>query len=371
MKFKDLINKEGEITEVEDSRVEVSPLKYDYYKLRDELIKEEDAMNINKTDDFKLFLETEVKTKGIINIAIVGDVGGGKSTGAIAIMNDINEIIEKIHNKKINRLKSIFSDQTEFLRFISSDTRDVCVVIDEFSRMAETGFNATTEIALFNYYSDVFAQKFMHRISCSPSVVMDMNCNVILTFLGKDIEKEVSKFKLEYRSSSEGFRKITLGHVDIDVSKVLHTDFYKEYRKKKFERMDLLDKHGVRDIRELEFSEITLATYNELKDVCSDINKGDLSDMILATISRVMRERKRIYSSLTTTEIQSRCKNLLSIKKAIIQTQRKVKKEIEKPNEGISEVLRQSLQKQAEILNKELDEEERKFKIYKEYLRIE
>jgi len=58
-----------------------------------------------------------------------------------------------------------------------------------------------------------------------------------------------------------------LGTVNISVAEVLRTDDYKRYKERKFARMDLLKKYGVADIRQLEFSVITLETYNELKDL--------------------------------------------------------------------------------------------------------
>jgi len=351
----------------EVKEVEVDPLKGLYYARIDELVKESEVIQRDITGEFYAFIQDKIDNDELINIAIKGEVSGSKSTSAISIVQDINDIISVKLNKKIDMFQHIFSDQTEFIRFISTEETNVGVVIDEFSRIAQTGFNATTEVAQYDHYSDVFAQKFIHRISCSPAIVADMNANVVLEYIGKNVPEKVSKFILRYKNASRGLQEWTLGCIYVDVSNILDKKYYQRYRKKKFDRMALLDKYGVRDIRELEFADTTLEVVDELKDFVADGNKQELSDMILAIISKVNRNRKRIYSMLTVGEIASRCRNMLNLYSTVGRIMVKIDKS--KSDVERSQMFKK-VRKIKEILDREVNEQQKRREIYKDYLNI-
>lgn len=353
-------------SEEKEPEVEVDLLKWLYYENKNILQRESEALENDITLEVYTYIEDKIKNRELINMAFKGEVSGSKSTSAIALMNHANKIIEKHWKKEVDRFKHLFADQTEFLRFINSEETNVAIVIDEFSRVAETGLNSSTEAVLFDYYSDVFAQKFVHRFSCSPSSVMDRNATVILEYIGKDERVKISKFKVSYRNPAEGFREVTLGYVNIDVSKIIDEEFYKKYRKKKFERMSLLDKYGVRDIRELEFAGIVLRVLSELYELTQDGSKVS-QDTVLATVSRICREEKRIYSLLTTSEISSRCKNLLNYHTEINRAKIRAYK---CKNDEEAEIIRRKIEKYAEMMSKDYEEENKRARIYKEYLNI-
>jgi hypothetical protein len=350
-----------------EEEVSVDILKWLYYENKDLLIKDTEMLQNDITEEFYHYIEDKIEHREVINVAFIGEVAGSKSTSAIACMDVANGIIEKVKKKKIDRFKHIFSDQTEFLRFINTEEEDVAIVIDEFNRMSETGLNASTETVLFDYYSEVFAQKHVHRFSCSPSFVLDKNANVVMEYIGKDENKKVSKFKLMYRNIAEGFHPRCLGCVYVDVSKILEQEYYKRYREKKFKRMALLDKHGVRDIRELEFADIVLKAVNDLKDITRDGTKSNLSDMVVATISRVCRENKRIYSIMTTSEIASRVRNILGLYADLYKTSIKLaksKNDVERMN------INEKKRKINQVLEIELKEEEKRRRIYNDFISI-
>lgn len=352
---------------LEKGEVSVDILKWLYYENKDVLIKDTEMLQNDLTEEFYHYISDKISHKEVINVAFIGEVSGSKSTSAISMMHFTNGIIEKFFKKDINRFKHIFSDQTEFLRFINTEEENVAIVIDEFNRMSVTGLNATTETALFDYYSEVFAQKYVHRFSCSPSFVLDKNAHVILEYIGKDEDKQVSKWKLSYRNIAEGYHPRCLGCVYIDVSNVLNEKFYQKYKEKKFKRMALLDKHGVRDIRELEFASVILKVVVELKDITKDGNKSNLSDMIIATISRICREDKRIYSIITTNEIASRVRNILGLYADLFKCTiklSKVKSDVEKLN------IEDKKEKIQRILDLELKEERSRMSIYNDFLQI-
>lgn len=354
----------------EQTEVSVDILKWLYYENKDLLIKDTDMLQNDITEEFDHYIEDKIVNKEVVNIAIIGEVAGSKSTSGIAIMSKANDIIERVHKKKVDRFKHILTDQTEFIRFINTEEEDVAIVIDEFNRMAETGLNASTEAVLYDYYSEVFAQKHVHRVACSPSFVIDKNSNVILEYIGKDEEKKVSKFKLMYRNIAEGYNPRCLGCIYVDVSDVLDKEYYKRYRKRKFERMALLDKHGVRDIRELEFADVILKVVYDLRDITRDGAKQNLSDMIIATISRVCREDKRIYSMITTSEIASRVRNILGLYADLYKTGIRLAKVKNGKNDTEIRNVEKKMDKVKEILVREVEEEEKRRKIYKDFLNI-
>ena len=180
----------------------------------------------------------------MVNIQVRGDPTTGKSTvaGKITLMtNKILGVPDKI-TKALNRM--IFSDQIEFIRWTKRKLGNVCIQIDEWNRMIQTGYNATTEMTLFDYYSDVFAQRFVHRVSCAPSMVVDRNCYLFLDIEGRDLEKKATRLKVTYRDIITGDAMV-VGYMDIFVGDVMLMDWYKLYREKKFKRMTLLEQNGM------------------------------------------------------------------------------------------------------------------------------
>ena len=126
------------------NEVEIDPLKWLYYQKKGDIIKEAEVILDDITPEFDLYLEDKIKAKELLNIANIGEVAGSKSTSAIAIMHKVNKIYEDVYGKDIDRFRCIFADQIEFVRFIKTKAMYRCIVIDEFSRMGETGYNATT-----------------------------------------------------------------------------------------------------------------------------------------------------------------------------------------------------------------------------------
>lgn len=351
----------------EQIEVHGSILKYMYFELKDVLASEQDLLQNNITNEFYDNMDECIEHNIPLNIAIKGDVGSSKSTVAWVIDDYQNTRIEKKIGKKIDRYKTCFSDQIEFIRFTSNEEWDKAIIVDEFSRIAETGLNATTESALLDYYSDVFAQRRINKIACSPSRIMDKNATIILEYIGKNEEKLISRFKVIYRDVADGYNMRTLGYVDFYVGDIIKKDFYLKYREKKFKRMELLDKHGVRDIRDLEFSGIVLQSIEILKGVIKDGNKADLTDLIHSVVSKVCRKEKRIYSYLTLTEIGSRVRAIISLYSMEYKTEIKLQKaKTEMERVGLLD----KFSNVKKLLKEELEEQEKRYKLYNEYLDI-
>lgn len=341
--------------------VKVDKLKLLYMDVRDKLVREGELLANNITNIFWDNLYKKVKYKELINIAVIGEVATGKSTVGMEIMRRVNGYVTEGDKKReIDHYSMIFSDQTEFIRFIHKDVRNVCVLIDEFNRMAETGLNATTETHLFDFYSDVFAQKNVHRVNCAPSTIADNNTTIILEVIGTNRDEKNTKCKLKYREVTEG-QPVMLGIVDIDVSKVLEEDYYRRYRLKKFKRMELLDSHGVRDIRELEFSGLVLQTFSELRDI-AEIQKVS-HELVLSTVTSVVRNNKRIYSILTHNEIATRVKSILGLYTEL----RKLEKKL---GENTDEKLRRAKDTIHKQLKGRIAEENKLQAVYEKYMNI-
>ena len=188
------------------------------------------------------------------------------------------------------------------------------IMIDEYNKMGETGVNSSTEIALFEFYSELFASRHIHRVTCSPRTIIDNNATIILTVIGKNTEAKTTRLRLQYRNNEDRNIK-TLGYIDINVAETIQQDFYRRYVEKKRKRQDLLDKHGVRGIKELEFAILTLQTYNDLSDIAK-IKKIE-PDLILSIIDENRRKNKMHYSLPTLTFLIMQVKGMLALQTEI------------------------------------------------------
>lgn len=92
--------------------------------------------------------------------------------------------------------------------------------------------------------------------------------------------------------------------------------WYTKYRKRKFARMDLLDKHAVRDVRELRGAEIREKVIEELKDLTANGKKVP-NELIRATIEIVLQKNKMIYTMLARENIADPIRGILNLLSSI------------------------------------------------------
>lgn len=172
--------------QVSFTKARINPLKERYLKVKEELITEVSLMrksgNINEL--FGDYIEWKLKNRQLINIQIRGQVRTGKSTVGLTLMMWINsELVRVMLREELpNTYECIMGDQTEFLRFAKKGTKNVCILVDEYNKMAESGANATTEKNLLDDYSSRFAAWYVHRIGCSPVGTIDHLAEVFLDF---------------------------------------------------------------------------------------------------------------------------------------------------------------------------------------------
>ena len=119
--------------------MEVDSLRYLFGKARESLMPESEAVKNNLTAEYNDWKKEKIDARELIVIAIRGEVRTGKSTVEIHEVWDINKYMQKTGlnpNAEQYMWKWIFSDQTEFLRFINGEERNVALGIDEFNRLA-------------------------------------------------------------------------------------------------------------------------------------------------------------------------------------------------------------------------------------------
>lgn len=295
---------------IESAEPTADPLRIIFEKMRCRVITDEEAKKFDVTNEVWHSIETRLDARELINIQARGEVATGKTTVACGLAYEINmrmgtnpKLVEQLN-------KLIFSDQVEFIRWKDKTNGNVCIIIDEYNDMIQTGYNATTEETLFDYYSNVFAQKYVHRISCAPSHVIDRNCYLFLDVEGRDIGKKVTRCKVTYRDIVTGECAV-IGHFNMFVGDIIKMPFYEKYRKKKFKRMELLEKGGIRDLRELEFAFVSLNVFYRLSKLAKIRRVTPV--VIGKAVDIVRRKEGRVYSMLTVNEIVARCKGLLDL----------------------------------------------------------
>lgn len=374
---------------------EAPPLRALAEELKQQMIDEKEIMQYDRTLLFWENIDSVLYYYLTNVIHIKGETGTGKSTVGMAIQlyimrkkmellkkgrykdridNELSKVTRKIGFEEFeeNMDQFIFSDQTEFGRFIKHMWALVCAEIDENSRYASTGYSASSEETGYAYYSDTFAQMLTDRILCSPATITDINSNVILEVMGTDLKSGTTKLKLSYRDTSDG-SLIILGYVIIDVNEILEKEYYKRYRERKFRRMELLAKHGKRDVRELEFDYIAYRVFLMLKEDAL-VDKITVQE-VEGVLDIVKREEGRIYSMLADNLIVRKAGTILGLYSA--HNKARVKREIiyengkeEKKTEAkLDALLKVIVSKQKRFVR--LEEEMKKMSdLYKEWLRI-
>lgn len=231
---------------------------------------DEKIQNINFTSEFYQELENHIKLGEIIIININGKPAQGKSTVAMAIAQQIIDIMRQ--HKKTDEtfgIKHIVRDQQEYSRIMRNPhLKNTVRVIDEWNSMEETGQNATVEQTLLDYFSDVQAQRFIHRVSCSPTKMSDTNADLLINVIQPDKQRKTTLCHLFYRVNKGELRyPQLLGFLEIDVKDTLEAPWYQEYRKDKKQKWDLILKEGIFRPRELEYAAITKAVVNKIKNL--------------------------------------------------------------------------------------------------------
>lgn len=341
-------------------------------KLMAEEYSEDLGQNIRRIekDDLTDILEHDLKTaiqyKEHINIQVNGDVSTGKSTLAIKLAQKINNML----GKKMS-MEYISADQIDFNRYMGNPKlENCCIVIDEFNPLAKTDTNATIEQELLRTFSNIHAQRYVHRIACAPMETIDDNARIFLNILGVDRDKKVTIAKVYYKHATpQTVQNILLGHIKVFVGDIIEEPFYKEYVKRKKMRWDFLTKVGVRDLRRLEDAGIVLAAYKQLEPY--GIFGMAKTAIIANEIKKQTREKQRFVTILGEDDLVRQTKALLDADTALSLIKRKIAKLREKKEAP------EELKKIEELAQRAIDtqkghkeELERLIEIYEKYIKF-
>lgn len=275
------------------------------------------------TEIFLQELEEMIKNEELINININGQVRKGKSTAGIAIGQIIWNILQRNKKQSTNRqfgTNNIARDQIEYTRFMQNeDNRNTVIVVDESNALEKGGENVTVENQLRQVFSDVQAARYCHVIWCSPKDVLDDNSDIMLSVIAIDKKSKETICKLYYRYYEGGEEHIyVLGHVRIyvghllinweeiredyvkgrrikEVKEIAKRDFYVDYMIKKYQKMELLTKHGIFRARKLDYAPIILEIAQELIPL-TRITNINMRDVIKTELIEKSKRHKIPFS---------------------------------------------------------------------------
>lgn len=231
----------------------------------DKLIEEAELRAKDMTEMFFDELIKMHKSGELINGNINAPPTRGKSTVGFAI----GHFLMPIFFKRKFTIHDIDRDQQEFSKNMRNpELKNTLRIIDEWNELETTGENSTIEQSLLNHMSDVQAQRFVHKFSCSPKDAPDKNADIFLEVITPDKVNKITHCLLYYKFLKGGIEIMQLlGHVNIDVSDVLEEEWYKEYRRRKFEKMELITREGIFRPRMLDYAPVILSVVEDLKTI--------------------------------------------------------------------------------------------------------
>lgn len=303
---------------------------------------ENDIEKIDCTDMFWAELSVMIDEGELVNININAPPTSGKSVTGFAIAT---RLMKEKFNKEFG-IMDIDRDQQEFSKTMRDATiKNTVRVIDEWNELELTGENSTIEQTLYNVFSDVMAQRFVHKISCSPKDTADKNALIFLQVESTDKRNKVNHCKLFYRIFFGGM-EITqlLGFVDIYVGDVIKQQWYKDYRRRKFEKMHLILDEGIFQPRKLEYAKVIKEVVDKLKlltRISMAINVNIVRNYIKIAARKYKIPQTILGEELATKDVLG----ILDFYKAMHRINRQVKKLEEMRAKGSIEEVDYELQK--------------------------
>ncbi len=351
------------------------------WEVREQQLTDEDIEQIDRTQMFYDHIIDIFVHKELLNFWFMGEVTTGKTTCAGAICDFV---LKQFYGKEM-KVSNMCDDQISYSRITreQSDLNNTCHVIDEDNKLSRIGFNSTTETAGLQSFSEIQAQRYLHRIYCSPSEIQDDQTHVLLEIITINKDYKFTRCKLYYRLNMPTGTLIQfIGMVDIDVSEVLDKFWYKLYRIKKFKKMKIMNDLGIDDRRIMDFTEIVMAIYEDWKEIAFD--ETIKKKQIKATLKTELIKQKIRISMLTQDELIDDADALLGLETEIGKRSKninKIENEI-KYNEKLTEENIKNLEKikirEIKILEKIIEKKEKLIeknlsiiKAYKEFKEID
>lgn len=223
----------------------------------------EDIKNNDITQEYFTQVRKYIEQGTLFVVNFNGHTTDGKSTCCAENTRFVNE---DCYNKPM-KASYIQANQQEYALWVQKyfDTRHLMVQIDEWSALAESGANATIEEKYLQELSNIHAQTYIHRGYCSPNQLPDPNILIHFEVASRNDEEQYTVCYAYYNLKRGGNTvPQIIGHVVFDVSKVLSSQWYAEYRKKKFQKIELLRKHNIVHERELYYASVIKETIKGL-----------------------------------------------------------------------------------------------------------
>lgn len=389
---------------------------------------------IDMTEEFYKELDTMVKKGEIIIIQANCKMRLGKSTAIQSLGLHIFELLKKHglrdEQDKFSVKDNIAMDQMEFdYKMRDSKTTFTVILTDEDNKSEETGQDITAVKALQDDQSNIQADRYVYRLSASPTGITDRNTDIILDLVYIDDERMMTKANLTYRWYEQMTEKIQLiGHIWIPVGHIIenwitkvrkrfyeklrieakiselntqeekdlyeiqklkerlkalntyikeweHKDFYVQYYMKKRRKIELVTKYKITKTRLIRYAPIIIQIINELKKMAK---YGDFlnKDMVMNKVTYKMRQagipQSIIGQTMTTNEIWGTLSTYKAYWKTI-QTQSKLRTKLlnGKILSSDYEIENQDLEEFKQTLMKnvqeQIDEYENCIKLLQEY----
>ena len=258
------------------------------------------------------------KNKELINITINGKTTQGKSTVAIKI---VHFILKECYQRNMT-IKNIVRDQREFSKLVRNpNIENTAIVIDEWDNLEETGVNVTVEAKALRQFNEVQAQRYIHKVACSPSEQVDELSDIRLFVVQADKRSKETLCWLYYQINQMGIQQpVLLGKVIIPVGDILQKKWYKTYLKKKKEKWDLINKEGIFRPRELTYAEMILEVVQNMTDATT---LGlDKKPIIKKNVLKAFRKHKEASSLLGVNDMVEEVESRLITQRSIFETKK-------------------------------------------------
>jgi hypothetical protein len=301
-----------------------------------------------------------IKNGELVNLQINAQVRKGKSTLGCELGDGIIEKLVKYNHKPKGytmNINNIVRSQQEYSDVMKrGNLANDFILIDEFDAMDDTGENSSVEQRLREKMSDIFAGLYVHKVSCSPTDVVDKNADLFIEVIATNKERRETLTHIYFNLMQNGVRtKIPIGRCVFSVAKVISRwveiqgifiknyemnnakelgeilsendlkqlnkdnnliesirkeDYYVDYMVRKYFKMKLTTKEGIYNSRDLDNAEIILDVVLENKEMAMYTDSFDIN-MVKAYVDIVARRNKMVLSLIGKKEIIDKSMGIL------------------------------------------------------------
>ena len=365
-----------------DNRIIQNNLHYLHFQMKDRyesgnIPTTDELLRIDLTKDVNQFREWAVKSGFYVPSLFTGSQSCGKSLSNLKFQFE-TALLQWKYKKFIGLgekkedfdfYKYIVSDEVEFNELIMKGLTNCSVALDELNDMNSGGDNTTVVRQIYVTNSEVNAQRYVYRGCATPRAnsFYELTSLLVFRFVGRN-DAEKKSYWMVYYNSPEDTQKYPLGVYESYVGDIMDMKWYGKYREKKFQRMDLMDKHAVRDKRELRNSWIILEVYNELSTLTKMGSKVP-AELIKSTIEVILQKNRLIYTMLAKENFAEPLRGLLNLEASInANKMKKLKLDLNKPDNEIKyQIYTEIIDKEQEKLDYLINYRKKMIKILEEY----